>query len=240
MSFESRFWLASMSKRQNISSVETLDVEKSIKRAVGALLPIVVQSESGKADAVARREMFITLISSCMRDEEHIMSFHSTYTQRVQQKAQEAQDAGLLEPMAAVKNIPDSMKIDLITKNIDIESDDILAAMKKHDSGSDNNLLIFKFGTPTTLKLPDEARHPDVLRQVFEWQNVNMGRRLLRWKQDGGFGTSQRIVWEKACYSPVFKEGMLESLTHLNGEVGPAGQWGKLIDAQYWAIQRTF
>ena len=95
-----------MSKRQNISTVEILDVEKSIKqKVVGALPPIVVKSESGKADAVARREMFITLISSCMRDEEHIMSLHSTYTQRVQQKAQEAQDSGFLEPMAAVKNI---------------------------------------------------------------------------------------------------------------------------------------
>ena len=60
--------------------------------------------------------------------------------------------------------------------------------MKKHDRGSDNSMLVFKYGTPLTLRLSEEVRHPVVLSQVLEWQDDKMGKRCRLWKTNGGFG----------------------------------------------------
>ena len=104
--------------------MEAVDIEKAITKVLNSLPPIVVPPEPAKADAVARREMFTSLVSACMRDEGHIMSLHSTYTQRVKQTQEEQTQAGLLVEMATIKQIPDGVKLDLIARGTDIQADD--------------------------------------------------------------------------------------------------------------------
>ena len=170
-------------------------------------------------------------------DESHILSQHNALMDRKKSQEESKKAEGLLPPMSCVRDIDESVKVDIIVKLSDMTVEDVITAKSKVP-GRDNHFLIYATGLSLSSKIPEEGRIPSVLFAVMDIRNNLMGKRLEHYKRDGGLKQSGEPKFKKLCYSPTFDEaGVLSAMAHKGGaEINPVPAWAKNINTVGWKL----
>lgn len=169
-------------------------------------------------DNEAKREMAMTVIDALVDDLDNAVPLHSALLKRQRLLDEAPSDTAMFKNATGPKQLDEDWVIHWLSTHSDLSTKEIVSSKAK-DSESAYQLFMYALSFGPGLRFPSELQYRETAVNFFNARYEAAGKRLDKFKKNGGLSQTGRLNWVKGAYCLTFApNGKLASIAHANGD----------------------